>query len=112
MLVGCGFRHGTIVDMAVEDGSIEDIDAPLSDARVDTPPGSICFGTGLYVECYPTGTEPTNADALGGGTLDTSTPTNCTRVIPQGNGPELCLRTVGSLTINGFYRFRGARPIV
>lgn len=112
MLIGCGFKHGLIVDMAVEDGSIDDIDGPPADARVDAPPDSICFGTGLFVDCYPNGQQPTNADVITPGLLDTTTPSTCTRVIPQPNGPELCLRTAGTITISGYIRFHGARPIV
>jgi hypothetical protein len=111
-LLGCSYRPGTIVDMAVQDGSIDDIDGPPSDARVDTPPNSVCFGSGLYVECFPTGTEPSNDETLAAGQLDTTTPSTCTRVIPQGNGPELCLRMAGTFTVSGYIRFRGARPLV
>ncbi|HEY5926300.1 MAG TPA: hypothetical protein VIV11_31660, partial [Kofleriaceae bacterium] len=110
-LLGCNFQHGFATEPALEDGSIEDIDAPPSDARVDTPPNATCFGTGLLVECYETVTIPTNPDTLGSTLIDTSNNTNCTKLIPQTNGPEICLRTAKTITITGYTRFKGSRPI-
>lgn len=112
MLLGCSFDHGQNVDNLVEDGSIEDIDGPPADARVDTPANSTCYGTGLFVDCYPNGSAPTNTDSLSAGSLDTSNNANCTRIVPQTNGPELCLRTAQSITVSGYVRFKGSRPLV
>ena len=58
-VTGCSFSHGVAVDPTIEDGHVEDIDAPPADARPDTPPGATCYGTGLFVDCYEPGTEPT-----------------------------------------------------
>jgi hypothetical protein len=110
-LFGCSFPHGVPFDNAVEDGSIEDIDAPPADARADTPPNATCYGSGLFVDCYEPGTAPTNNDTLSG-QIDTSNASNCTRTVPQTNGPELCLRTAQSITITGTVRFKGSRPLV
>jgi hypothetical protein len=110
-LLGCSFPHSEVVDNAVEDGSIEDIDGPPADARVDTPPNATCYGSGLFVECYPPNVPPTNGDAPVG-QIDTSDSTKCTRVVQQTNGPELCLRTAKSITISGYVRFKGSRPVV
>jgi hypothetical protein len=110
--VGCSFDHGRSADTALEDGSIDDIDAPPADARVDTPPNSVCYGSGLFVECYEMGGAPTNADNLSGGQIDTSNAASCTRTVLQTNGPELCLRTAQTITINGYVRFKGSRPLV
>jgi hypothetical protein len=110
-LLGCSFQHSDPVDNAVEDGSIEDIDAPPADARVDTPPNTTCYGSGLFVDCYPAAVAPTNIDTPIG-QIDTSNASNCTRLVPQINGPELCLRTAQSITITGYVRFKGSRPLV
>jgi hypothetical protein len=111
-LLGCSFQHGVPFDNAVEDGSIEDIDAPPADGRVDTPPNATCYGAGLYIECYSPGSEPTNSDALSAGQIDTSNNASCTRVVPQTNGPELCLRAAQSIMVTGYVRFKGSRPLV
>jgi hypothetical protein len=112
VLLGCRFEHGVSDDPAIEDGSIDDIDAPLADARPDAPPGSVCFGTALYVECFPSSSLPTNSDALTGGLIDTTSAASCTRVVAQTNGPELCVRTAATITISGYTRFKGSRPLV
>jgi hypothetical protein len=111
-LLGCSFQHGVSSDPSVEDGSVEDIDAPLADARPDAPPNSVCFGTALYVECFPSGSLPTNTDVLTAGQIDTSNAASCTKLVTQANGPELCVRTAATITISGYMRFKGSRPLV
>lgn len=111
LLLGCSYKHGTLVDEVLEDGSIEDLDAPPADARVDTPAGSVCFGTGLLVDCYPTELVPAGA-FVPGGDLDTSNAQTCTKTIPQTNGPELCVRAAATITIGTAVRFSGSRPLV
>jgi hypothetical protein len=110
LLFGCSYKHGVPAE-DVFDGSIDDIDGPAADARVDTPPNTICFGAALFVDCYEPGLEPTGAyEPIG--QLDTSDSTTCTRVIAQPNGPELCLRTAGTISIGSYVRFKGSRPLV
>src|SRR5690348_3245150 len=112
LATGCKLQHGVVGNEMLGDGSIDDIDAPPADARVDTPPNSVCFGSGLFVECYDPAALPSNVEQFTGGMYDTSNTTTCTRIVTQTNGPELCLRAAESITINGYVRFKGGRPLV
>lgn len=110
-LPGCRFEHGTVIDMDIEDGSVDRTDAPLADARVDTPPNSTCFGTGLFVDCYGAGLVPVGA-FIPTGQIDTGDPSSCTRIVPVASGPELCLKSAGTITISSYVRWKGPRPLV
>lgn len=109
LLIGCSFTHGDYA-ITADDASV-DLDAPLVDARADTPPEAVCFGSGLFVDCYPSGLAPTGSYTPTG-TIDTGNPATCTRVVAQSGGPELCLRTAGTISIASYVRARGPRPLV
>ncbi len=112
LLIGCSFTHG---DYAITAGDasidLDVLDAPFVDPPVDTPPDAECFGGGLFIDCYPNGLAPTGSDTPTG-TLDTGNPASCTRVVAQSGGPELCLRSAGTITIASYVRARGPRPLV
>jgi len=110
VVAGCSFHPGSLI--GDDDGVI--IDAPMADARPDTPPGSICFGSesGLYVECF------LNAAAVPSGaytpptTYNTDEAANCSRIFQQTGGPPLCVHWAGTITIGAATRVTGSRAAV
>lgn len=114
VVAGCNFEHGSAnVAMKGDAGDGVDVDAPLADARPDSPPGESCFGTGLLVQCYPPAGIPTGDYHPTAGTIDTGNAASCDRVIPQSGGnPELCLKQVNRVIIDASVRYRGTRPMV
>lgn len=113
LMAGCSFTPGAFMGGAVEDGGVvNDADRVFMDARVDAPPDSACYGSGLLTICYPIGQEPTNTYAPTNNALNTDVDSNCDRIAPQGNGPELCLKIARTVTINGYIEYDGVRPIV
>lgn len=105
---GCGFTGAS--------GTVDPtIDAPPTDA----PPADIalegglgCYGTGLIEVCLgapPTGTysPPTNPYYL-----DTDVDTACTTVVTQSTGRSVCVVAAASISIAGYFRAHGSRPLV
>lgn len=111
---GCSFAPGilgmTDVDAAVV---VNDADREFLDARPDAPPNSTCYGNGLLTTCYTIGSEPTNTyEPAQASPISTDNDSNCDRITPQGNGPELCWKTASTITISTRIRYSGSRPIV
>lgn len=112
-MAGCSFSPAPYTGGDIDDGGvINDADRIFMDARVDAPPNSVCYGAGLLSICYPLGQEPTNTYAPTTNALNTDVDSNCDRIAPQGNGPELCLKIARTITINSYIEYDGVRPIV
>jgi hypothetical protein len=110
---GCSFAPGSFGVTADASAVNNDADRTFLDARPDAPPDSACYGTGLLVICYPNGQMPlTPYQPTNTAPISTSNDSNCDRIVQQGNGPELCVKTASSITINRDIRFSGTRPIV
>jgi hypothetical protein len=80
-----------------------------------TPPpidARVCFGQGVVQVCLDTA--PTRAVTLPGAVnpLDTSAATNCTKIVTQTSGPELCVIAGTTVTVSGSFAAIGTRPLV
>ncbi len=112
LATGCSFSPGPFVGTS-DDGGVNDADRIFMDARADAPPNSACYGGGLVSLCVPIGSEPTNTyQPTNTSAINTDTASNCDRIVMQGNGPELCVKLAGTITIDRYIRFTGVRPIV
>ncbi len=76
------------------------------DSSIDSPPALPCFGTPL-VACLTT--LPSQALAL---PAAINTMTDCQQVLPQTNGPELCVIAGTSVTVPATTRVTGPRGLV
>lgn len=92
---------------------------PIDALPIDAPSGPpadarACFGAGILVVCFdtlptvnlelPSPAHPSN--------LDTNNPGNCTQIITQMGGPELCLIAAPRITVMGPMAATGSRPLV
>src|SRR5688500_9497096 len=96
LMAGCSFSPGAYNGELEDGGVINDADRIFMDARPEPPPNSVCYGEGLLQICYPIGQEPTGTYAPTTASIDTDVDSNCDRITPQGNGPELCLKIAGT----------------
>jgi hypothetical protein len=98
----CEGRSGEQIDGGID--GVVDIGA-TADARV-------CFGTGLLQLCLTS--PPSQAVTLPGGAnpLDTGVNANCTQIVSQASGPDLCVIAGTSVTVAGSLVAVGARPLV
>jgi hypothetical protein len=115
LLAGCGFQassSGTpvdsnnpvIIDASADQGGGGDATPPI-DARV-------CFGAGLVKVCLMAPpSKPVNY-AGASNTIDTSNANNCTRLVPQTGGPELCVIAGTTVSVGGTVTVTGTRALV
>ena len=105
LLVGlCGCRSILGIDGAGVAG-----DAPTDDMRPDGP--SLCYGTGLLRVCVDTAAvEPRTISTQ----ILVTTDTDCTFVLPQSGGPDVCVLASTTLAIEALGEMRaiGSRPLV
>jgi hypothetical protein len=113
----CSFTHGATNNGGGGGGGSDAPavpDAPPDvaiDARIpDGAPGSYCVGTGLNI-CLPT--TPTGDITLPmANPLDTGMNNNCTNIVMQTNGPELCVVAGTNITVTADMTATGMRPLV
>jgi hypothetical protein len=115
VLGACSFHNN---DLGAHDGAIE-VDAPRDghrdggDGAPDgRPDASNCFGGGLATVCLtqlPTGNYDVAASAT---PTRVSTDTDCTQVVSQHSGPDLCVIAGIDVHINGTLDATGSRPLV
>jgi hypothetical protein len=74
--------------------------------------GSACFGKGLLRICFDAA--PGQAVTLPGSMnpLDTGVDGNCTKIVGQTNGPELCVIAGMTVKVSGSFAAIGTRPLV
>jgi len=111
---GCTFLPGTFGTTSKEDAAVveNDADKVFMDARPDTPSNQTCYGAGLALVCHDKNTPPTNTYSPSQSPINTSNDNNCTQVLTQPNGPELCVVLAQIVSISNDTRYSGGRPIV
>ena len=91
--------------LGIEDFKVAD-GGPI-DAR---PDANLCVSGGLATFCLMI--QPTNPVTIDTPTFDTSTANNCTQIVSQTGGPELCVIAGDQITVNNVVVVTGARPLV
>ena len=129
VLAGCGFQSNASQLAPIDGNDGTDAIAPAtSDAAVSAdasgpgrpdatmppvpPDTQLCFGTGILTVCL--NALPTNPVNLAGSAtpFDTSVAANCTQLIAQTGGPELCMIAGTTVTVSGPLTAIGTRPLV
>ena len=108
---GCNHMTGFCEagDGGVDPGGDGGVDP--GDAMPGGPDAQLCFGSGLVTVCLssaPNRTVSYPTDTL----LDTTGSANCTKTMPQAEGPELCILAGTTVTIGGTLTVIGSRALV
>jgi hypothetical protein len=74
--------------------------------------GRVCFGQGLVQVCLDSAPGPAVTLPGAMNPLDTTVDGNCTKIVPQTSGPELCVIAGTTVTVSGSFAAIGARPLV
>ena len=107
LVVGCGFSPSLV------DGGTADMHdgAPMHDVQLATSDVKLCYGKGMLEVCFTTQL-PTSYAPNGVAMVDTGTDANCTVVVTQPSGRDLCVIAAQTIDIAAGIRATGSRPLV
>jgi hypothetical protein len=104
-VAGCTFHHG---NTAVIDAPTEALDGSV-DVMTDSTTASSCFGAGTYQVCLTQ--LPTTPITLGTMSIVTDTCATGEIVVVANGGPNLCVLSGTSVSVNGSIRGQGTLPL-
>lgn len=113
LLMGCGFQSNGQRGAADGDDSMGgNGPGPGVDGGMTTTDARTCFGTGLLKLCLASPPDKTVTLPGSATPLDTGVDANCRQVVPQSDGPDLCVIAGTSVTVTGAFVAIGTRPLV
>jgi hypothetical protein len=112
LLAACSFRASPTQSAPSDSSGSSGSDSGVDVMKPPPTDGGACFGKGLLKICLDAA--PSQMVMLPGAMnpLDTGVDGNCTKIVGQTNGPELCVIAGMTVRVSGSFAAIGTRPLV